>query len=167
MLEKVKEYAIKCCKDTNHLYDDQCYSTHLKMVAEYAEKFSYLLSKDMVENVLYAAWCHDLIEDDRQTYSDVKKNTNIDVAEIVYALTNEKGKNRKERANDKYYIGIMKTTGAQYLKICDRLANISYSLRKDGRMLNLYRKENKDFKSKLYSEKYDDMFKEIENLLIT
>ena len=47
--------------------------------------------------------------------------------EIVYALTNDKGRNRAERAGEKYYQGIRTTPYAPFVKLCDRLANITFS----------------------------------------
>ena len=47
--------------------------------------------------------------------------------EIVYALTNDKGRTRAERAGERYYQGIRQTPYAPFVKLCDRLANITYS----------------------------------------
>lgn len=63
-----------------------------------------------------------------------------DVADIVYAVTNEKGKNRSERANEKYYQGIRENKLAVIVKICDRLANALYSKLINSRMLDVYKK---------------------------
>ena len=115
--------------------------------------------------VISSAWCHDLIEDTRNTHSDVLKATSLEVAEIVYALTNEKGKTRKERANEKYYAGIRNTTYATFVKLCDRIANIQYSMSQRSRMLEMYRKETPDFINTLYDEKYDEMFHYLETLV--
>jgi hypothetical protein len=60
-------------------------------------------------------------------------------------LTNEKGKNRKERANAKYYEGIRNTPYAVFVKICDRIANVEYSKHSGSRMYDMYRKEFVDF----------------------
>ena len=84
-----------------------------------AEKFIYLVAEEERENVLCACWVHDIIEDARETYNDVKKNTNETVAELAFALTNEKGKNRNERANDKYYQEMQETPNAVFIKYCD------------------------------------------------
>ena len=109
MIEKAKEYAIDCHSKTGHLYDGKPYETHLQMVFNTAKKFIHLIPDEHQENVLAGCWVHDVIEDCRQTYNDVKNVTNVEVAELAYALTNEKGKTRKERANDKYYEGIRQT----------------------------------------------------------
>ena len=92
-----------------------------------------------------AAWGHDLIEDTRVSYNDVKKHLGEKAADIIYALTNEKGKTRKERANEKYYTRIRNTPGAVLIKLCDRIANVEYSIQTESRMLDVYRKENPEF----------------------
>lgn len=114
----------------------------------------------------YSSLLHDSIEDARMTYNDVKKfcdeniktrsiydfekqvSLKIDgeiVADIVYALTNEKGKNRKERANEKYYNGIRENKYAIIVKICDRLANMTYSCLMGSKMASVYESELESF----------------------
>ena len=163
--EKAKQYAISCHRDTNHKYDDQPYEVHLQMVADAAVKFIHLIPEHERENVIAGCWVHDCIEDCRQTYNDVKTATNITVAELAYALTNEKGRNRKERANDKYYQGIRETPYAVFVKLCDRIANAQYSQRNNSKMAVLYREENPAFCSKLYDEKYDELFVYLKDVL--
>jgi len=108
MNSKIIAYAIEAHHNTNHLYDGKPYAVHLAMVVGYAQKYIDKIPKQFQENVISACWLHDTIEDTRNTYNDIKNISNTTVADIVYALTNEKGKNRKERANDKYYQGITK-----------------------------------------------------------
>lgn len=161
------EYAIKCHNDTNCEYDGKPYVTHLKMVYDYAYKYSHLLPTDQIEYALAAAWNHDVIEDCRQTYNDVSRAIGNKVAEIVYALTNEKGKNRSERANEKYYFGIKENEIAHYIKICDRLANIRYSKETNSPKFEMYQEESDSFKDQLYLTKYGEMFSEMYELLYT
>jgi len=160
-------WAIEQHKLCNQKYDGKPYRHHLNMVAKELLNSGYQ-SNDNSE--LVAAYCHDLIEDARQTYNDVLEKTNLKVAEITYALTNEKGKTRKERANDKYYQGIRETQGAVIVKLCDRLANMRYSLRNsnsDG-MINKYIGELDEFLEKLgvYEEgdKYQYFIDEFEKI---
>src|SRR5215831_9990131 len=95
----IVNYAIGCHRDTNHLYDGHSYDYHLNMVFGFGLKYAPLIyPQEQTKTLLAACWTHDLIEDCRQTYNDVKKFCGNDIAEITYALTNEKGKNRKERA---------------------------------------------------------------------
>lgn len=158
MIEKAKEYAIDCHDSTAHTYDGKPYDTHLQMVVDTAKKFIHLIPAEHQENVLAACWVHDVIEDCRQTYNDVKAKTNEQIADLAYALTNEKGKTRKERANDKYYREIKETPFATFVKVCDRIANYEYSKQKGSRMSEMYAKEMDDFIFKLYDNKYDELF---------
>lgn len=166
IIEKSKKYAILKHEETNHKYDEELpYSVHLDMVYHYGLIFIKLIDENIKDYVLASCYTHDLIEDCRETFNDVKLNTCFEVAEITFALTNEKGKNRNERANNKYYDGIKNTNGATFVKLCDRLANISYSKSKHSNMLTIYKGEYENFKSKLYSKKYEIMFNEIEKIL--
>jgi hypothetical protein len=165
ILDKSKEWAIKCHRETNHKYDNMDYDYHLEMVFNMGKKFIHLIPETAREYVLAACWCHDIIEDARQTYNDVVKNTNYYVAEISYALTNEKGKTRKERANDKYYEGIRSVEFATFVKLCDRIANINHSMSSRSNMLDVYKKESYDFKRKLYDERYQEMFDYIDSMV--
>jgi (p)ppGpp synthase/HD superfamily hydrolase len=163
-----EEYAIKCHSDTNHLYDGLPYSFHLELAVKVAKKFIHLIPERNREIVLAACWCHDTIEDTRVTPNDVVKATNKDVALIVYAVTNEKGWTRKDRANDKYYKGIRDTKYATFVKLCDRIANALYSQSKIGvsTMFEKYKEENLHFTKELFDEKgsYGEMFDYLEEI---
>lgn len=165
IVQIAKKYAIKCHSETNHKYDDLDYHFHLTMVVQVGLKFIDLIPEEDRENVIAGIWCHDIIEDARQTYNDVKKATNEQVAELSYALTNEKGKNRSERACDKYYEGILNTPYAVFIKLCDRIANVQYSISQQSRMLELYRKENENFSKKIWDFQYVEMFDYLKELL--
>lgn len=166
IVSRTKRYAIKCHKSVNQKYDgNKPYSKHLKMVFDYGVKYKHLLIPYDVETTLAGCWVHDVIEDARKTYNDVKEECGENIAEIAYALTNEKGKNRKQRANQKYYDGIKANTNFVFVKICDRLANIKYSKDQGSSMFDKYKKEYTDFHKQLYIVKFDDMFKEMANLL--
>ena len=60
---------------------------------------------------------------------------------MVFAVTNEKGKTRKQRASYKYYEGIRNCKHATFIKVCDRLANMQYSRVKNKSMYGMYIKE--------------------------
>lgn len=157
-------YAERCHNGTNQKYDGHPYTIHLKMTYDIGCKYAYLLDEKDVEPALCACWTHDLIEDTRQSYNDVKKTLGYDVAEIVFAVTNEKGRTRAERANEKYYNEIHKSTTATFVKLCDRLANTTYSKMHSQHMIEVYRNEFEHFKQLLYNEKFDAMFAKLESL---
>lgn len=138
-------FAIEAHSSTNHTYDNKPYSIHLTMVANIARKYIDIIPDQCQDEVLSACWLHDTIEDCRLTYNDLKKEFGENVAEIVYAVTNDKGKNRSERAGTKYYDGIRRTAWATFVKLCDRLANIKYSKETKSRMLEVYKKEHLNF----------------------
>ena len=155
MNEKIK-WILKQHESTNHMYDAYLpYEFHLRMVAKVAEKYIELIPNlndgetALRDMVLLAAYGHDLIEDTRVSYNDVKENLGLGPADIIYACTNEKGKNRKERANDKYYEGIRNFKGAVFVKLCDRIANVQYSKMTGSRMFDMYKKENDHFLTSL------------------
>jgi hypothetical protein len=153
-IEIAKKLAIDSHKSINQKYNGHSYDYHLEMAEYFAKLFIHLIPEKDRNNVISGCWCHDIIEDvSSVTFNDLKKSTNIMVAEIAYACTNEKGRNRAERANDKYYKGIRNTKYATFVKLCDRLANVKYSTNGGSRMADLYRKENYHFKKMLKRRK--------------
>ena len=159
-----KEFAINAHANVNQLYDGQPYAVHLCKVVSVAEKFIHLVPIDWRDCVLAACWLHDTIEDARLTYNDIKKQFGVRIADMVYALSNEKGKTRAERANDKYYKGIRDTPDATFVKLCDRIANFEYSKQTKSRMEDCYREENEHFISQLYDPTYNEMIDYIKSL---
>ena len=181
-------WCIEQHRSTNHMYDIYLpYEFHLRMVNQVSQDFKHLLddTKDYFTGEKYrgpmqgqvtlmdacfrATWGHDLIEDCRVSYNDVKEQLGQEAADIIYAVTNEKGKNRKERANDKYYEGIRNTPGAVFVKLCDRIANVQYSKMTKSRMFEMYKKENDEFIVKLgyddtNTHPYFEMFSYLVNL---
>jgi hypothetical protein len=164
--EKVK-WILDQHERVNHFYDDYiAYEFHLRMVVQAFKNFKHLLPKDMltreekvyhnsfetIDETVYAielaCWGHDMLEDVHGiSYNDIKEKLGENAADIIYACTNEKGKNRKERANDKYYEGIRNTPGAVFVKLCDRISNAQYSKMTGSRMFEMYKKEHQDFES--------------------
>lgn len=152
-------WCIEQHASTNHFYDKYLpYEFHLRMVDGVRKQFEHLIKNSSMKKdgdinshavIKRACWGHDLIEDCRVSYNDVKQNLGYQAADIIYAVTNEKGKNRHERANDKYYQGIRDTPGAVFVKLCDRVANVQYSKMTRSRMFELYRDELDDFVVKL------------------
>lgn len=187
---KHQDWIFSKHEETNHMYDDYLpYKFHLMLTNKVGHDFSNLLDDTMDyitgENYrgpnqdqmtlrqacMLATLGHDLIEDTRTSYNDVKTVLGEPVADIIYAVTNEKGKTRKERANDKYYTGIRATNGAVFVKLCDRIANVMYAKMTGSRMFEMYSKEQKDFEVRLgrfTSHKHlEPMFSHLSNLFLT
>lgn len=163
--EVARRYAETCHRETNHMYDGEPYIYHLEMVVGIAREFRHLIPQSDQTNVIAGCWVHDCIEDCRQTYNDVKAATSETVAELAFALTNENGKSRQDRANEKYYTGIRETPYAVFVKLCDRIANVRHSRLRGSRMFVQYAMENPGFERKLYDQQYDEMFICLRDLL--
>lgn len=155
--ERAKEFAIKAHRDVNHKYDGKDYSYHLYRCIAWAIKFSHLLPEHDKDSVFAAIWLHDTIEDCRLTYNDIKSEFGYYVAELVFAVTNEKGRERHDRANDKYYKGIREVENAYFIKMVDRLANVEYSAIEKGKMFKRYEAEQNNFIERLLFKVPEEM----------
>jgi (p)ppGpp synthase/HD superfamily hydrolase len=175
--EKIK-WIFEQHENINHMYDEYLpYSFHLRMVLRVAEKNIHLIpdsnngEESFRDSIILASFGHDLLEDTHVSYGDVKNQLGFTAAEIIYAVTNEKGKNRKERANEKYYEGIRNTPGAVFVKLCDRIANVQYSKMTESRMFDMYKKENDEFMIRLGytfndSHEYSKLFVHLSKLFV-
>lgn len=165
MLEKA---AFSLHDRVNQQYDGYLpYGLHLRQTASYVSRYGHLVAEKETDIlVLYAAaYLHDTLEDTRMSYHDLGRfiedfirdsptlpqswlpEITRPVPEIVYALTNEKGRNRNERADVRYYRGIREVRFASFIKMCDRLANMAYSTLFvfTNRMFAVYKEEYPDF----------------------
>ena len=147
-IEDIRQAAWNLHESVGQTYDKTLpYGYHLSMVADTAILYGYEVSEKESDilPVIFAAYYHDSIEDARLTYNDVteiashymSKDQTIIAAEIVYALTNDKGRTRNERAGEHYYQGIRETPYAPFVKLCDRYANMSHCFSGDN-MSNLH-----------------------------
>ena len=170
-IEEIRLAAHQLHQSVNQVYgDDLPYGFHLDMVAESVNSYGYLVCarEEDVVPLYFGSFFHDSIEDTRQTYHDVLKRARkwmtedqaLMATEIVYALTNDKGRTRAERAGEKYYEGIRQTPYAPFVKLCDRLANVTYSCsvdngRQGNRMREVYKEEMPHFLPSLSSNSED------------
>lgn len=142
------------------------YSVHLFHVAEIAMHFLYLLpnGEDKI-NAIIAAWLHDCLEDTGMSYNDIKKIFGEKIADIVFGVTNEQGKNRTEKAA-LTYPKTAKNRISVYDKLADRIANTRYSKTNKHRMFEQYKEEYDHFKQVLFIPgEYDDMWNYLELLM--
>ena len=170
-IEEIRQSAHTLHQNVNQTYgDDLPYGFHLDMVAEGIQTYGHLVCvcEEDVLPLFFGGYYHDSIEDARMTYNDVMHEARMRMTEkqalmateIVYALTNDKGRTRAERAGEKYYKGIRETPYAPFVKLCDRLANVTYTCSvdsgKDGnRMRELYKSEMEHFLPSIKSESND------------
>ena len=164
--DKIKKICIKASEiheDVNQSYGgDKPYIFHLLDVFDCVKSFGFQScnNEEDVLGIVAGALFHDSIEDARLTYNDVKselklcglsENQVFIGSEIAYALTNEKGRTRAERANEKYYEGIRSTKYTPMVKYADRIANLRFSV------MNAIKYESKECirKAKMYIKEMD------------
>ena len=127
-IEAIRQSAHDLHQSVNQTYgDDLPYGFHLDMVVEGISSFGHLVCacEEDVLPLFFGGYYHDSIEDARVTYNDVMniarqwltEEQALMATEIVYALTNDKGRTRAERAGEKYYQGIRETTYAPFVKL--------------------------------------------------
>jgi hypothetical protein len=143
------------------------YSFHLDCVLQQGYKFLYLIedvkarpgnsfsNERLRDWVLIGCLGHDLIEDARMTYNDVKDLFSEEIADIIYLCTEERGKDRAERHPESWYKALTDNKLATFVKLCDVIANVKFSLLTNSSMYSKYQKEF--ILHKHYYEKQSDL----------
>jgi len=145
-LLKTKKFAQDAHKDQK--YGGHPYIKHLQDV------YAVLIEQGIKDKeILCAAWLHDTIEDTSTSYEDILNTFSKEIADIVFAVTNEEGKNRKER-NFKTYPKIKNNKKATILKLADRIANVKESISNNPNLLEMYKKEYSSFREGIFNETF-------------
>ena len=143
-------------------YDIFPYRKHLQDVVNIIKKFGF--SGDYI----LAGWLHDTIEDCNISYNKIKKAFGKNTAELVYAVTDPKGRNRKEK-KILAYKDMINYPHSIIIKLADRIANLENSIRMDNKdTLEMYFKEHDEFKThlKLHSpEAAESMWQHLEKII--
>lgn len=140
------------------LYGVLPYTHHLAAVEQVLRYFN-----EENNDILIAAWLHDIVEDTDVKLRDIEENFGPNVAHLVGAVTSEEGPNRKTR-NALTYPKIRKAgSDAVALKLADRIANVNSG----GSSFPMYQKEHDDFKFALYdsNHKNDNMWDQLDYLI--
>lgn len=164
-LHKYNLYALLTHHGVRQLYDKKPYYYHVNMVANTTLLFNVLKDKEL-EIAYIVALFHDLIEDCRLTYNDIKNEFGIEIANGVYACTELRGKNRKERHGDEYVKGLQNNRIGLYVKLCDIYSNMSNAKQTGHSMFNAYVKEYPKNKKNFYTEEFKEIFDAFENNLL-
>ena len=157
----------------NQKYGDQPYIVHLRAVA--SEMFELLVSERGLlffdsRIALCAAWLHDVLEDTPTTEKIIRSGFGDGVAELVIAVTDASGVNRKERKARTY--PKIRAAGplAVALKLADRIANVRATLEeKKFDITQMYRDEAEEFHRSLYrfEDGLDGAWDKLSKLLAT
>ena len=161
VLHDAKEFAIK--KHGDQMYGDEPYSYHLEETVKVAERHCLHI------DIRTAAWLHDILEDTNITYVELCVFFNHRVAGLVSLVTDQPGKNRRERAK-KTLPRIRSDPAAVALKLCDRVANVKACLAGVGntKLFYVYQKEYKAFREALWregEEELEGLWQELEKLV--
>lgn len=141
---KAREFALK--HHGEQKYGEHPYIVHLDAVAELVQGYG--------ETAAVIAYLHDVVEDTDVTLSEISKKFGALIADCVAVLTDEPGKDRKERKERTYRKMAQvagKTEIALVVKSADRLANMRACLA-DGkeRLLAVYKEEHPAFEKAVY-----------------
>jgi (p)ppGpp synthase/HD superfamily hydrolase len=135
-------------------YGGRHYVLHLYDAALVLAEFGfspYMVEEDQrhhMQCIAIAVFLHDILEDTDLAYKDVRKEFGDEVADIVWAVTDEPGRNRKER-HAKTYPKIRADWRAMAVKLADRVANVRNCLNENPRLLGMYVREWPEFKQAL------------------
>lgn len=120
------------------------YEKHLDDVVAVMRRFGF----DSYEYIC-AAYLHDAIEDGAISYTKIKTHFGFEVAEMVFCVTDEMGRNRKEK-KEKTLPKTASNPKAIHLKLGDRIANIEH-----GGKVDMYLDEYEEFRTALYFNDFE------------
>jgi (p)ppGpp synthase/HD superfamily hydrolase len=103
------------------------YGFHLADVARIASKFAVELPLYTYYDTLAAVWLHDVIEDCGWSEADVAAMTSPTTAAIVEAVSNDTVGSTDEARKARTLSKIAANRLAVFVKLCDRIANTTYS----------------------------------------
>mgnify|MGYP003658287619 CR=1 FL=1 len=137
---------------------------------DYDKIFPYEKHLDDVVSVLHgfgyggrfivAGYLHDVLEDCPISYKYIKNYFGLVVAEMVYCVTDEIGRNRVEKKS-KTLPKIASNPDAIILKLADRIANVNH-----GGKIDMYSKEFTAFYDALYIPGHaDELWNQLKTLL--
>lgn len=165
----------------NQKYDKTLpYSFHLKAVMAQVAIYYNLLPKNTPMGVCRKAACgHDLIEDARMTYNDtiaLLTDKSLEYcltledakicADIIYACTECRGHNREERHSPEFFQTLKANRLGVFVKLCDIMANVLFSLLTNSSMYEKYQKEFIHLKDELYIlGEYDNLWYDLQTIL--
>ena len=127
-------------------YGDLPYEVHLDHVVGVLRRFGVV---DL--DLLAAGFLHDAQEDTEATRTMIEFFTNERVAQLVDAVSDGTGENRKARKERPFGL-IPQVPDAIILKLADRIANLENGHANESSLVGMYRKEQPEFEARLYDQ---------------
>ncbi|MGB5224161.1 MAG: HD domain-containing protein [Arenicellales bacterium] len=140
LVEKAKQFATTAHKRINHQrkYNNQPYTVHLSSVANIVST----VTDD--QEMIAAAWLHDVVEDTPATLYDVEQEFGKDVAELVENLTDISkpgdGNRQVRKLIDRQHIAVA-SQRAKTIKLADLIDNANDISSNDAKFAELYLQE--------------------------
>lgn len=159
-LERIRHEATNLHK--GQVYGNVPYTFHLSYV-------EWVLARHNItdETLLKIAWLHDVLEDTPCTVHQLRSMVGPDIASVVELLTDEPGRNRKERKK-RSLPKLRNDVRAAVVKIADRIANLECSLMMNQRnLIKMYRKEQEEFVTFVDPANFEQKIEGHEDLLFT
>lgn len=129
-------YEFAVAAHEGQMYGDLPYSAHLADVVDVLS--AYTASDELIA----AAWLHDVIEDTKVTRAEIEGAFGRFVSSVVWACTGE-GYNRTSR-NRSIYTKIGLFPSAAIVKVADRIANVEHS-KPGSKHRKIYQAEQAEF----------------------
>ncbi|WP_094710499.1 HD domain-containing protein [Hahella sp. CCB-MM4] len=143
LIQKAKSYAIGAHRriDQRRKYSFQPYEHHLKSVAD------ILSQAGADEEMIAAAWLHDVVEDTPATFEDVEREFGQSVAELVRELTDvsrlQDGNRSMRKSIDREHTSNV-SDRAQQVKLADLIDNCHDICSHDARFGKVYLEEMRE-----------------------
>ena len=166
-LRKAKVIATSMHDMDGQMYGPLPYEFHLAHVENVIQRF-HKSEKPHTWYLRIAAWLHDLVEDTPIDIVTVRVVFGDNIADIVWAVTDEplteeelnSGlKNNRKNRKAKTYIKLKESELGTTLKLADRIANMENCHSWDNYMLSMYEKEYTEFREQLYNDNHSDKIK--------
>jgi (p)ppGpp synthase/HD superfamily hydrolase len=172
LIKFAKDFAIKHHGNQEHgcLRIDQHLADVAKHVSRHARRDT--VTDAWREEVVAAAWLHDVVEDTKVTLKSLEKSLRdagfdndavMHTVRIVGDVTDKPGKGRKDRHINTYW-AIRENPRALLIKLCDRRHNHERSIRHGEIYAAMYAKEYDYFKFALWKPRqFPELWAELDN----
>lgn len=159
LISKARSLAFAYHK--NQRYGSHPYSYHLQMVVNFARIYSELIPKEAREDVICAAYLHDILEDTLCTQDEILRALNPRILLLVKLLT-------KNGSDPEIYFNLVAQDDlAIFVKLCDRYANVLACVQDENlEKLAKYKKQNPYLIRILLNKNYIELMEGIEGLLL-
>jgi (p)ppGpp synthase/HD superfamily hydrolase len=142
LVDRARRFAVKA--HGTQMYGDKPYVAHIDHVVRVLVSFGY-----SGDHILAAGYLHDVLEDTHVTCEDLAREFPASAVKLVFAVTDEPGRNRKERKAKTYPKIVAAGDAAVAIKLADRIANVQAAIKAGSRHVEMYRNEHSAFRAAL------------------